>query len=93
MGVGRRTMVMVAATAWATAATAVRAEEDDPWAGSYVKPALPLDAYLQQLERSRGEAFASMQRSIEQADYRSLSNNLVLAPFDDVRQALFFIPW
>jgi hypothetical protein len=58
-----------------------------------VKPALPLDAYLQQLQRSRAQAFASMQRSIEQADYRSLSNNLVLAPFDDVRQALFFIPW
>ena len=63
--------------------SSARAEED-PWAGSYVKPALELEAYLAQLSRSREEAFASMARSIDEGDFRALSNNLGEGPLTGV---------
>ena len=66
---------------------------DDPFAGVFVRPAKTLDEYMRLIEDTRRPAFEIMVQDMEVADYRHLSNSLVLEPFDDVRQALFFIPW
>jgi len=66
---------------------------EDPFEGVYVKPALSLQAYLDQIDVDRATAFDEMRTDIETGKFTHLSNSLVIAPFDNVKQALFFIPW
>lgn len=71
-------------------------KEEDPWAGSYVKPALTVGEYLQEIQLNRKEAINSMLNDVElgrSQDLYRLSANLLVAPFDDVRQSIFYLPW
>jgi hypothetical protein len=46
-----------------------------------------------QIDVDRATAFDEMRTDVETGKFTHLSNSLVIAPFDNVKQALFFIPW
>lgn len=58
-----------------------------------MRPALPASAYIALLRRSREPALASLLALVEAEDYAGLSASLVISPFDDWRQAAYFLPW
>ncbi|KAK3276165.1 hypothetical protein CYMTET_15747 [Cymbomonas tetramitiformis] len=100
---GRRQSVWTAALACVQSfslktpqAADAETEEEDPWAGSYVKPALTVGEYLQEIQLNRKEAIDSMLNDVDMGrsqDLYRLSGNLLVAPFDDVRQSIFYLPW
>jgi hypothetical protein len=67
--------------------------EEDPWEGSYVKPALSVREYVEEIDKERDAAFATLRALCASSKFAALSNELVLAPTDDVRQAAYYLPW
>lgn len=63
------------------------------FANSGVKPALTTAQYARRILLLRSEVVDFLLQGVARRDYRALSNNLVLAPVDDMRQACFFLPW
>lgn len=60
---------------------------------SSVVPALTVNQYLARLKSKWPLAKAEIKGYLDRSDYSGLSNSLVVSPFDDVRQSLFYIPW
>lgn len=60
---------------------------------SGVRPALPTRAYAEQLADNYPKAMAQIASYLDRSRYRELSNELVLPPFDVLRQACFYLPW
>lgn len=60
---------------------------------SNVVPALSVPQYLDRLGIARVQAWQEIRDCIESGKFRNLSDSLVLAPFDDVRQCAFYLPW
>ena len=58
-----------------------------------MRPALPAAAYVKQLRLQRPAALAELRRLIDAGDFAGVSVALFIAPFDDVRQAAYFLPW
>mmetsp|Transcript_42108 Transcript_42108/g.51096 ORF Transcript_42108/g.51096 Transcript_42108/m.51096 type:complete len:236 (+) Transcript_42108:143-850(+) len=75
------------------AVVAQEQEPSDPFAGSYVKPSLSVAEYMARVEAVRGEALGHVEDLIDKGKYGLLNTDLVLSPFDDIRQALFYTPW
>ena len=48
---------------------------------------------LPQIQKERGAAFETLRRLAINLKFSQLDNELLLAPFDDVKQAAFFLPW
>jgi len=69
------------------------APADDPWEGSYVKPAMTVPQYMEEIEKNRAAAFATLTTLAESLKFSQLDNELLIAPFDDVKQAAFYLPW
>ena len=46
-----------------------------------------------QIEKNRAEAFATLATLAESLKFSQLDNELLIAPFDDVKQAAFYLPW
>ena len=61
--------------------------------GQPVRPALPAAAYVKQLRANRAPALADLRRRIDAGDFTGVSLALFVSPFDDLRQACFFLPW
>jgi hypothetical protein len=61
--------------------------------GQPVRPALPAPSYVATLRRKRDETLSSLRALSDSGDFKGLSDSLVLSPFDDVRQACFYLPW
>ena len=61
--------------------------------GQPVRPALPAAAYVKQLRNQRPAALAELRRLIDAGDFAGVSVALFIAPFDDVRQSAYFLPW
>ncbi|EEH58641.1 uncharacterized protein MICPUCDRAFT_56676 [Micromonas pusilla CCMP1545] len=72
---------------------ATRDSGEDPWEGSYVKPALSVREYVEEIDKERDAAFATLRALCASSKFAALSNELVLAPTDDVRQAAYYLPW
>ena len=53
----------------------------------------PVPAPLPQIQKERGAAFETLRRLAINLKFSQLDNELLLAPFDDVKQAAFFLPW
>ena len=58
-----------------------------------MRPALPAAAYVKQLRAQRPAALAELRRLIDAGDFAGVSVALFIAPFDDVRQSAYFLPW
>ena len=95
----RRALLVLLAPALLTAAAARAAESSESVSenplgeGQPVRPALPAAAYVKQLRLQRAPALAELRRLIEAGDFSGVSAALFIAPFDDVRQAAFYLPW
>jgi len=50
-------------------------------------------AFEKQIEKNRAEAFATLATLAESLKFSQLDNELLIAPFDDVKQAAFYLPW
>ena len=50
-------------------------------------------ALEKQIEKNRAEAFATLATLAESLKFSQLDNELLIAPFDDVKQAAFYLPW
>eukprot|EP00878_Enallax_costatus_P017598 GHUV01018490.1.p1 GENE.GHUV01018490.1~~GHUV01018490.1.p1 ORF type:complete len:191 (+),score=60.56 GHUV01018490.1:76-573(+) len=61
--------------------------------GKAVSANLSVQAYLQILQESRRASWPIIAQKISAGDWIALSQVLVQPPFDDVRQACFYIPW
>jgi hypothetical protein len=48
---------------------------------------------VQQLRANRPAALAQLRRLVADGNFEGISVALVLAPFDDMRQAAYFMPW
>ena len=48
---------------------------------------------LPQIQKERGAAFETLRRLANNLKFSQLDNELLLAPFDDVKQAAYFLPW
>ena len=78
----------------AAPAHAAESESENPLGeGQPVRPALPAAAYVKQLRAQREPALAELRRLIEAGEFNGVSAALFIAPFDDVRQAAFYLPW
>lgn len=60
---------------------------------SGVRPALKTRQYAEQIARNYPETVAVVERYLDRRKFFDLSNELVLAPFDVLRQACFYLPW
>ena len=60
---------------------------------SPVRPALKAQAYVALIQRTKEPALQELRRLLGAADYHALSEALFLSPFDDLRQACYFLPW
>ena len=70
------------------------AEEASPLGmGQPVRPALPAQAYVKEIRRRREETLQSLRAYAQAGQFKELSDSLVLSPFDDLRQACFYLPW
>jgi hypothetical protein len=61
--------------------------------GQPVRPALPPSAYVSLLRRNLLPALETLRSLASSEDYAGLSASLFLSPFDDLRQAAYFLPW
>jgi hypothetical protein len=61
------------------------------------EPVLPatktVREYVQVIYKSRPVAWQQIAQHIQKDEFYALSSELLLSPFDDLRQACFFIPW
>ena len=90
----RALLVLLPALLTAASARAAEGETENPLGeGQPVRPALPAAAYMKQLRLQRPAALAELRRLIEAGDFSGVSAALFIAPFDDVRQAAFYLPW
>ena len=48
---------------------------------------------MSQIEKERGEAFSTLRRLADGLKFGQLDNELLVAPFDDVKQAAYYLPW
>lgn len=87
-----RRIVLATLPAWKVAGTC-KAETEAWWENMSVKPALSLQEYVREIETYRGQALAELDGWIESESYDKLSNALLIAPFANVQQACFYIPW
>ena len=60
---------------------------------SPVRPALKAQAYVALIRRTKEPALQELRRKLGSSDYHALSEALFLSPFDDLRQACYFLPW
>lgn len=58
-----------------------------------VIPALTIPQYLSKIEYAAPKAWDEIENNLDYGRYRLQSDLLVLPPFDDVRQAAFYLPW
>lgn len=94
----RRALLALLPPTLLLAASARAAEPAEPAAnplgeGQPVRPALPAAAYVKQLRLQRPAALAELRRLIDAGDFAGVSVALFIAPFDDVRQSAYFLPW
>jgi hypothetical protein len=61
--------------------------------GASVVPALGVPEYVDRITSAWPVALQEFQKYIEEGQYKELSESLFLSPFDDVRQAAFYIPY
>ena len=61
--------------------------------GQPVRPALKAEQYIDIIDKTLGPAMASLRQLASQGRYSDLLLSLVLSPFDDLRQATYFLPW
>jgi hypothetical protein len=61
--------------------------------GQPVRPARPAQAYVKEIARRREETLQSLRGYAAAGQFKELSDSLVLSPFDDLRQACFYLPW
>eukprot|EP00884_Botryococcus_braunii_P011295 jgi/Botrbrau1/20166/Bobra.0173s0064.1 len=61
--------------------------------GANIVPALGVPEYLQRIANAWPPALRVLQDYVEGGQYKELSESLFLSPFDDVRQAAFYIPY
>jgi hypothetical protein len=54
---------------------------------------LSLHHFRCQIEKNRAAAFATLTTLAESLKFSQLDNELLIAPFDDVKQAAFYLPW
>ena len=52
-----------------------------------------LSPFRCQIEKNRAAAFATLTTLAESLKFSQLDNELLIAPFDDVKQAAFYLPW
>mmetsp|Transcript_6893 Transcript_6893/g.42064 ORF Transcript_6893/g.42064 Transcript_6893/m.42064 type:complete len:198 (-) Transcript_6893:1792-2385(-) len=88
-----RRIVLATLPAWKLAGTCKAEETDAWWENMSVKPALSVQQYVREIQTYRGQALAELDGWIESESYDKLSNALVIAPFANVQQACFYIPW
>ena len=60
---------------------------------SDTRPRPPSPSTASQIATSRGPAFEELRELTDQLKFSQLNNALVIAPFDDVRQSAYFLPW
>eukprot|EP01024_Parvocaulis_polyphysoides_P069504 TRINITY_DN8514_c0_g1_i1.p1 TRINITY_DN8514_c0_g1~~TRINITY_DN8514_c0_g1_i1.p1 ORF type:complete len:269 (-),score=31.50 TRINITY_DN8514_c0_g1_i1:155-934(-) len=60
---------------------------------SNVVPAKKVREYLSIIQTQQEKTWNLIEQQIEDEDYANLSNNLVISPFDDLKQAAFYIPF
>jgi hypothetical protein len=78
----------------ASSARAAEPESTNPLGeGQPVRPALPASAYVKQIRAQKPAALAELRRLIDAGDFAGVSVALFIAPFDDVRQSCYFLPW
>eukprot|EP00955_Chlamydomonas_euryale_P102908 365452-Chlamydomonas_euryale.AAC.14 len=56
-------------------------------------PALSPREYLDRISVARGPAWSELSGWMAQSKYKETAEALVLAPFDDVAQSAFYLPW
>lgn len=61
--------------------------------GQPVRPALKAEQYIDIIDKTLGPAMASLRQLASQGRYSDLLLSLVLSPFDDLRQATYYLPW
>jgi len=61
--------------------------------GQPVRPALPASAYAATIRRKRAEVLAQLRQLDANGDYEGIKLALFISPFDDLRQACYFLPW
>lgn len=61
--------------------------------GASIVPALTILQYRDRIVEAWPNALRDFQTYMEAGQYKELSESLFLSPFDDVRQAAFFIPY
>lgn len=89
----RDALCLLATLPLLSARRAAAAEANPLGEGQPVRPAFPAAAYVRQLRSKKGDTFASLHSFLLDGDYSGLSNSLVLSPFDDLRQACYYLPW
>jgi len=90
-GVARR--IVLATVPWTMLAKGCQAETEAWWENMSVKPALTVPQYVREIETYRDQALGELDELIESESYDKLANALVIAPFANVQQACFYIPW
>lgn len=61
--------------------------------GASIVPALTIPQYRDRIAEAWPNALRDFQSYMEAGQYKELSESLFLSPFDEVRQAAFFIPY
>jgi hypothetical protein len=90
---------LISTGVWGSAQHARADDQDDEraraafFAGSSIVPALKVPQYLERISYAWPLTLEAVDRYVEAGKFKELSESLVLAPFDDVRQAAFYIPY